>query len=148
MRTDSVALRPISCLTTSIAHNNAVVGASPSRAKKVAGSTIRSCIGRMRFCMSGMIAEFAHVCLGPNGVRLLGISCQGALETIAEALAASEGSGARWWEAEIHRLKGLVLLSARGERSVLRALSKIAQQQNARSLLDVKEAKALLDELR
>jgi hypothetical protein len=34
-----------------------------------------------------------------------------ALETIAEALAASAESGARWWDAEIHRLKGMVLLS-------------------------------------
>ena len=60
-----------------------------------------------------------------------------ALETITEALAASEGSGARWWEAEIHRLKGLVLLSHH-DREASEACfvhsKKIAQRQNARSL--------------
>jgi len=60
-----------------------------------------------------------------------------ALETIAEALAALEESGARWWEAEIHRLRGLVLLSRHdpeaSEACFLHS-KKIARRQNARSL--------------
>jgi predicted ATPase len=60
-----------------------------------------------------------------------------ALETIAEALAASEESGARWWEAEIHRLKGMVLLSRHDPEASEACFvhsRKIAQRQNARSL--------------
>jgi predicted ATPase len=60
-----------------------------------------------------------------------------ALETIAEALVASEESGARWWEAEIHRLKGLVLLSRRDSKASEACFAhstEIAQQQHARSL--------------
>src|SRR5262249_36138756 len=60
-----------------------------------------------------------------------------ALKTIAEALAALEVSGARWWEAEIHHLRGLVLLSRHdpeaSEACFLRS-KKIARRQNARSL--------------
>jgi tetratricopeptide (TPR) repeat protein len=60
-----------------------------------------------------------------------------ALETVAQALAASEESGARWWEAEIHRLKGLVLLSRhdwQASEACFACSRKIAQRQNARSL--------------
>ena len=60
-----------------------------------------------------------------------------ALETIAEALAASEESGARWWEAEIHRLKGLVLLSRHdpeASEACFAHSTEIARRQNARSL--------------
>ena len=60
-----------------------------------------------------------------------------ALETIADALAASAESGARWWDAEIHRLKGMVLLSRRdseaSEACFVHSI-KIARRQNARSL--------------
>ena len=60
-----------------------------------------------------------------------------ALEAIAEALAASEESGVRWWDAEIHRLKGMVLLS-RDDPEASEACfvhsKKIAQRQNARSV--------------
>jgi class 3 adenylate cyclase/tetratricopeptide (TPR) repeat protein len=60
-----------------------------------------------------------------------------ALETIAAALAASEESGAQWWDAEMHRRKGMVLL-ARDDPEASEACfvhsKKIAQRQNARSL--------------
>ena len=60
-----------------------------------------------------------------------------ALETIAEALAASAESDARWWDAEIHRLKGMVLLSRHdleASEACFVHSKKIAQRQNARSL--------------
>jgi predicted ATPase len=60
-----------------------------------------------------------------------------ALEAIAEALAASKESGARWWDAEIHRLKGMVLLSRRDPEASEACFvhsKEIAQRQNAKSL--------------
>jgi class 3 adenylate cyclase/tetratricopeptide (TPR) repeat protein len=60
-----------------------------------------------------------------------------ALETMAEALAASEESGARWWDAEIHRLKGMVLLSRHdpeASQACFMQSKNIAQRQNAKSL--------------
>ena len=61
----------------------------------------------------------------------------GALATLADALAWVEQSGERWWEAEIHRLKGVSLLSqekfAESEASFERAI-RIARRQQAKSL--------------
>jgi len=88
----------------------------------------------------GSVTLFA---LKPYALALLAIAQAqvgdhaAALGTIAEALATSEGSGARWWEAEIHRLKGLVLLSRHdweASEACFAHSREIAQQQNARSL--------------
>ncbi len=61
----------------------------------------------------------------------------GAVAALAEAEAAIETSGQRWWEAEIHRLRGMLLLSSQRftecEASFERALD-VARQQQARSL--------------
>jgi predicted ATPase/class 3 adenylate cyclase len=112
----------------------------------------------------------------------------GALAALADAVAIGEESGERWWEAEIHRLRGTFLLSRRlfaeGEACLQHSI-RTAQRQQAKSLelrgamslarlwhgqgqherahnllapiygwftegfdtLDLKEAKALLDEL-
>ena len=57
---------------------------------------------------------------------------------IAEALAFAEESGERWWEAELHRLKGELLLAqstenrAEAEACFHRALE-VAQQQSAKA---------------
>jgi predicted ATPase len=68
-----------------------------------------------------------------------------ALEAIAEALAASEESGARWWDAEIHRLKGMFLLSRddpEASEACFAHSKKIAQRQNARSM-DLRDSMSL-----
>jgi class 3 adenylate cyclase/predicted ATPase len=61
----------------------------------------------------------------------------GATDALAEALAMIEASSERWWEAEIYRLKGVLLLSRReiadGEFSFKQAI-RIARQQEAKSL--------------
>jgi predicted ATPase len=61
----------------------------------------------------------------------------GALSAVAEGLAVAEKSGERWWEAELHRLKGLLVLSsgasAESEACFVQAI-RIAQQQQAKSL--------------
>jgi hypothetical protein len=61
----------------------------------------------------------------------------GALWAAAEGLAMAEKSGERWWEAELHRLKG-VLLSSSGaspesEACFVRSI-RVAQRQQAKSL--------------
>jgi len=64
------------------------------------------------------------------------------LTALAEALATAERTGERWWEAELHRLKGeLVLAQAGGERSSVEAAAAcfqqaldIARHQQAKSL--------------
>jgi class 3 adenylate cyclase/predicted ATPase len=62
---------------------------------------------------------------------------EGAIAALAEAEAAIETSGQRWWEAEIHRLRGTLLLSSQRftecEACFERAIN-VAQQQQARSL--------------
>jgi predicted ATPase len=61
----------------------------------------------------------------------------GAVAALAEAEAAIETSGQRWWEAEISRLRGMLLLSSQRftkcEACFERALD-VARQQQARSL--------------
>jgi class 3 adenylate cyclase/predicted ATPase len=62
---------------------------------------------------------------------------EGALVTLAEALATMEKTGERWWEPEIHRLKAMALVSGRSfaesEASFAQSI-RIAQQQRAKSL--------------
>jgi predicted ATPase len=62
---------------------------------------------------------------------------KGALASLADALAWVEQSGERWWEAEIHRLKGVSLLSqerfAESEASFEQSIQ-IARRQQAKSL--------------
>jgi predicted ATPase len=61
----------------------------------------------------------------------------GAVAALAEAEVAIETSGQRWWEAEIHRLRGTLLLSSNrlteSEASFERALN-VARNQQAKSL--------------
>jgi class 3 adenylate cyclase len=61
----------------------------------------------------------------------------GALAAAAEGLAAAAESGERWWEAELHRLKGIHLVSRRGlaeaQLSFEQAL-RVARAQQAKSL--------------
>jgi predicted ATPase len=60
-----------------------------------------------------------------------------ALAALSEALAVAQETGERWWEAEIHRLKGVSLLSQNcltdSEASFQRSM-RIAQAQQAKSL--------------
>jgi predicted ATPase len=61
----------------------------------------------------------------------------GALSAAAEGLAVAERSGERWWEAELHRLKGVLVFSsgasAESEACFVRSI-RIAQRQEAKSL--------------
>jgi predicted ATPase len=61
----------------------------------------------------------------------------GALAAVTEGLAASEESGERWWQAELYRLRGLVLMSQHdgeaAEASLQSALL-MARAQQAKSL--------------
>jgi predicted ATPase len=61
----------------------------------------------------------------------------GALAALAEAEAAIQAGAERWWEAEIHRCKGVILLSrnlvGEGEACFERSLA-IARRQQAKSL--------------
>jgi class 3 adenylate cyclase/predicted ATPase len=70
-------------------------------------------------------------------VRAEVVDHDGALAALADALAISEKSGQRWWQAEIHRLKGASLLSqkslAEAEASFERSIQ-IARHQQAKSL--------------
>jgi predicted ATPase len=62
---------------------------------------------------------------------------KGALAALADALAWVEQSGERWWEAEIHRLKGVSLLSQRSfteSAACFEQAIRIAQRQQAKSL--------------
>jgi predicted ATPase len=63
------------------------------------------------------------------------------LRVLAEALAAVEGTGERWWEAELHRLKGELLLACAGSRQrwleaegCFQQACEVARHQQARSL--------------
>ena len=61
----------------------------------------------------------------------------GAAAALAEAEAAIAAAGGRWWEAEIHRLKGLLLLSRRAlaeSAAYFEHAIEIARQQQAKSL--------------
>jgi predicted ATPase len=55
------------------------------------------------------------------------------LSAVAEALAAAEHTGQRYWDAELHRLKGMLTLQSDAESSFLEAIG-IAQRQRAKSL--------------
>ena len=60
-----------------------------------------------------------------------------ALHTVDHALSLAEKSEAQWWEAEVHRIKGSLLLSRRESASseaCFRRSIEIAQQQEARSI--------------
>jgi len=62
---------------------------------------------------------------------------EGALAGLADALAIGEESGERWWEAEIHRLRGTLMLSRRRvaeSEACFRRSIRIAQRQQAKSL--------------
>jgi predicted ATPase len=64
---------------------------------------------------------------------------EGALEVVAEALTLVAKTGERWWEAELHRLRGELLLTAsagnhREAASCFRQALAIARQQQAKSL--------------
>jgi predicted ATPase len=63
------------------------------------------------------------------------------LRVLAEALAAVEGTGERWWEAELKRLKGELLLACEGPRQTwveaegcFQQACEVARHQQARSL--------------
>ena len=60
-----------------------------------------------------------------------------ALSAAAEGLAVAEKSGERWWEAELHRLKGVLVLSSgastESEACFARSI-RIARRQQAKSL--------------
>ena len=61
----------------------------------------------------------------------------GTVATLAEAEAVMAASGERWWEAEIHRLKGVLLLSAGSlpeSQASFEAALRIARAQQAKSL--------------
>jgi predicted ATPase len=60
-----------------------------------------------------------------------------ALAALAEALAVAQETGERWWEAEIHRRKGVSLLSQRSlaeTEAIFQQAIHIAQAQQAKSL--------------
>jgi class 3 adenylate cyclase/predicted ATPase len=75
------------------------------------------------------------------GLLAEALECQGfhegALAALADALATTEKTGERWWEPEIHRLKGVALVSrlsfAESEACFAQSI-RIAQQQRAKSL--------------
>jgi class 3 adenylate cyclase/predicted ATPase len=77
-----------------------------------------------------------HLALASEVLERLGNS-DAALVALAEAEAASETSGQRWWEAEIRRLRGVCLLSQKGvaesEACFQRSIG-IARRQQAKSL--------------
>jgi class 3 adenylate cyclase/predicted ATPase len=77
-----------------------------------------------------------HLALASEVLERLGNS-DAALVALAEAEAASETSGQRWWEAEIRRLRGVCLLSqkdvAESEACFQRSIG-IARRQQAKSL--------------
>jgi predicted ATPase len=61
----------------------------------------------------------------------------GALAAVTEGLAASEQSGERWWQPELYRLQGLVLMGRHdvaGAQASLQAALQLAQAQRAKSL--------------
>ena len=55
------------------------------------------------------------------------------LAAVAEALAAAEHTGQRYWDAELHRLKGMLTRPSDAESCFLEAI-RIAQRQRAKSL--------------
>src|SRR6516162_9915545 len=60
-----------------------------------------------------------------------------ALAAVMEALAAAAEIGERWWEAELHRLKGLRLLACGGveaAHAAFRDALRVAREQQAKSL--------------
>jgi predicted ATPase len=91
--------------------------------------------GKQRYVMAWHFKQYALALLSMTQEQVGDHAA--ALEIIAAALAASEESGARWWDAEIHRLKGMVLLArhdAEGSEACFVHSKKVAQRQNARSL--------------
>jgi predicted ATPase len=100
-------------------------------------------LARLRAVSGGKQGPVTLFAFKPYALALLSMTQEqvgdhaAALETIADALAAAAESGARWWDAEIHRLKGMVLQSRRdpeASEACFMHSKKIAQQQNARSL--------------
>src|SRR5262249_35100563 len=99
-------------------------------------------IAQMRSGLAGMRSLEAEVCR-PEHLSLLAAACgkvgqtDDALALVAEALAAVERSRERLWEAEIHRLKGELLLDSKGSseaETCFRCAIDIARRQSARSL--------------
>jgi DNA-binding winged helix-turn-helix (wHTH) protein/predicted ATPase len=85
----------------------------------------------------------------PYFLALLSETClragriEAASERLAEARAQVDSSGERWWEAELHRLEGEVLLAAAGDgdgdrddrpEACFRSALEVARRQQARSL--------------
>ena len=61
----------------------------------------------------------------------------GALEAVTEGLATIEATGERWWEAELQRLRGMLLMARRdmpGAEVTLRRAIDLARTQQAKSL--------------
>ena len=61
----------------------------------------------------------------------------GALAAVTEGLATIEETGERWWEAELHRLRGMLLMARRdmpGAEVTLRRAIDLARLQQAKSL--------------
>jgi predicted ATPase/DNA-binding winged helix-turn-helix (wHTH) protein len=77
----------------------------------------------------GLLALVAEVC------EQLDERAEG-LAAVAEALAAAEQTGQRYWDAELHRLRGTLMLGAapRSAESSLRQAIETARRQGARSL--------------
>ncbi len=83
---------------------------------------------------SYFLALLAELCLRAGRIDAAG-------ERLAEARAQVEKSGERWWQAELHRLEGEVLLAAaddggRGDRAeaCFESALEVARRQQARSL--------------
>src|SRR5579884_4197063 len=83
-----------------------------------------------RVRLSYYLALLADVCLQAHEPDL-------GLRTIEEALAASRESGERWWEAELHRLRGDLLIErgagAQEADAAYRRALEIARAQGAKS---------------
>jgi DNA-binding winged helix-turn-helix (wHTH) protein/predicted ATPase len=80
----------------------------------------------IEFRRPGFLALVAEVCEKVNQPG------EG-LSAVAEALAAAEHTGQRYWDAELHRLKGMLTRQSDAEACFLEAI-RIAQRQRAKSL--------------
>jgi class 3 adenylate cyclase/predicted ATPase len=71
-----------------------------------------------------------------DALRMAG-NIDGALKAVTEGLATIEATGERWWEAELQRLRGILLLARRdvsGAEATLRQAIDLARSQQAKSL--------------
>ena len=71
-----------------------------------------------------------------DALRLAG-DIDGALEAVTEGLATIDATGERWWEAELQRLRGMLLMARRdvsGAEVTLRLAIDLARTQQAKSL--------------